>query len=112
MQTIPIVAALDQKQALCLWLVISCSALMFWMSRILQNERAARKSDACKMLEDHRAVSKMNAEPGQQTARAVAGLGFYSHDYRRQKPVAGEGQPATPARCAAAAERRLAAALR
>ena len=109
MQTIPIVAfelAPDHKQAL--WLVISVSALVFcmlWNSRMLQNDRAARK----KMLEDHRAASKMNAEPGQKTARAEAGLGFYSHDYRRQKPVAGEGKPATPARCAAAAERRAAA---
>jgi hypothetical protein len=31
---------------------------------------------------------------------------FHSCDYRRKKPVAGEGQPATPAPCAAAAERR------
>jgi hypothetical protein len=92
-----------------LWLVIS--ALVFWM--ILQNDRAARCRNASKILEDAASkmnASKMNAEPGQQTARAVAG--FSSHDYRRQKPVAGEGAPATPARCAAAAERRLAAALR
>ncbi len=115
MQTIPVVAfevaqkvvdSIVHHKELALWLALwtVISALVYGM--ILHRHRAACR----KMLEDHRAASKTNAEPGQQTARAVAG--FSSHDYRRQMPVAGEGAPATPARCAAAAERRLAAALR
>ncbi len=127
METIAIVAfelaqiIVDHKQALktyfnafgvmCALFVISFSALVFCMSRTLQNDRAARekmieddRAAREKMLEDDRAArAKMMAEAGQNTGFS---LRFHSHDYRRQKPVAGEGQPATPARCASAAERR------
>jgi hypothetical protein len=42
-----------------------------------------------------------------------AGSGFYSCDYRKPPPTAGmTGRPFTPARCAAAAEQRAAAARR
>jgi hypothetical protein len=75
-----------------------------WLTRFIQiigeaKNSAAQSSSAQKRAEDDTLFQ--------------AGSGFYTCDYRKPPPTAGKtGRPCTPARCAAAAEQRAAAARR